>query len=133
MRDTQRAWMTGVMLILLVLTILGAATAQVKPALSTPIWFATEVSIEPDEDADGLWHCEALLTDLGSNEALSAPTIVFAAGEKASVQSGLPSEMLWELGVEVSDDGANASWSSKMTLGDQVLSVSTGSVRLARD
>lgn len=125
--------MTGLMLILLGLVVLGGAIAEDDPAISAPIWFGTEISIVPDEDAAGLWRCEALLKDLVGEAVLSAPTIVFATGEKASVQSGLPSGMLWELEVEVSDNGGKASWSSKITLGDQVLSVSTGSVRLAAE
>ena len=68
-----------------------------------------------------------------SGPVLSAPTIVFAAGKEASVQSSLSSGMLWELEVEVSSDGGEASWSSIVTMGDQVMSVSTGSVRLAAE
>ena len=117
------------MLILFGCFVQGDVAAQDDPAISTPIWFGTEISIAPDGDAAGLWRCEALLRDLGSGEVLSAPTLVFAEGEKASVQSGLPSEMLWELEVEASAEGEGVVWSSKVTMGEQVLSVSTGSVR----
>lgn len=117
------------MLILLGCIVQGGLAAQDESAISVPIWFATEVSIGPDGDAAGLWRCKALLRDLGSGEVLSAPTIVFAEGESASVQSGLPSEMLWELEVEASAGGENVVWSSRVTMGEQVLSVSTGSVQ----
>ena len=113
------------------LTLLGSMgwlQAQ-QERLLVPIWFATEVSIAPDEAA-GVWRCEARLTDLDSQEVLSAPTIVFAAGEKASVSSGLPSEMLWELEVEVSKDGHRATWTSRVSTGDQILGLSEGDVRL---
>lgn len=62
-----------------------------------------------------------------------APSIVFAGGEEASVQSGLTSEMAWDLRVEVAADASEAKWSSRATLGEQMLSLSTGSVRLAED
>lgn len=118
------------MLFFLVCIVQKDLIAKEGSAISAPIWFATEVSIAPDGDAAGLWRCEALLRDLGSGEVLSAPTIVFAEGESASVQSGLPSEMLWELEVEASAGGESVVWSSRVTMGEQVLSMSTGSVQL---
>lgn len=117
--------------ILVVVALTRAVVAQDEPAHSTPIWLGTEVSISPDPGGEGLWHCEALLKDLTKDEVLSAPSIVFAAGEAASVQSGLPEEMLWELEVEVGSEGQKARWSSEVTAGDQVLSLSTGAIRLA--
>lgn len=130
MSKSSEAWVSVMMLILFGCFVQGDAAAQDRSAISAPIWFATEVSIAPDGDAAGLWRCEALLSDLGSGEVLSAPTIVFAEGESASVQSGLPSEMLWELEVEASAGGESVAWSSRVTMGEQVLSMSTGSVQL---
>jgi len=49
------------------------------------------------------------------------------------VQSGLTSEMVWELHVEVADEGSAAKWSAKVTIGDQVLSVSTGALQLVTE
>ena len=110
---------------------MGRGEAQEDPALAVPIWFGTEVEIAADPEGAGLWKCQAQLTDLGSGEVLSAPTIVFAAGEEASVQSGLPAAMMWELRVEVSADGGVARWSSRVTTGGQVLSLSSGTVHSA--
>ena len=120
-------------LALLIVASVGAAVAQDEPAHSVAVWFGTEISIAPDPDGEGLWNCRALLRDLASGEVLSAPTIVFADGEKASVQSGLPLDMVWELEVEVSGDADEATWSSRVTMGDQVLSVGTGSIRFAAE
>ena len=126
---SRRAWIAGLVGLLLGST--GSVQAE-EAGLSVPVWFATELSIAPDE-AEGIWRCEALLKDLGSQEVLSAPTVVFAAGESATVTSGLTSEMLWELDVEVSSDGRQAKWTSRISIGDQILSLSEGNVRLNRE
>jgi len=126
-------WRMIFLLALLVVANVGAGAAQDDPAHSVPVWFGMEIFIAPDPDGEGLWNCEAVLKDLASGEALSAPSIVFAAGEKASVQSGLASDMIWELEVEVSGNADEATWSSRVTMGDQVLSVGTGSIRFAAE
>lgn len=133
MNRREGIWKTIVFTALVVLVFAGAGEAQEEPAHSAPIWFGTEVSVSPDADGDGIWNCQATLEDLASGEVLSAPTIAFAAGEEASVQSGLSSDMIWELRVEVAADGSQAQWSSEVTLGEQVLSVSSGKVRFAAE
>lgn len=130
MRFKQNVWVAGLAMVLLALIWVGESGAQDEPAHSMPVWFATDVSIAPDPDAAGIWNCQATLEDLSSGEVLSAPSIVFAAGEEASVQSGLSSEMVWELRVKVAADGSEARWVSKVTMGDQVLTASTGSFQL---
>lgn len=131
MRMVKQLWMIAMMLVLVVWAGYRSVEAQQDPALSVPVWFGIEMAIAPDGDAGELWRCGAFLRDLVSGEVLAAPTIVFAGGEKASVQSGLQSEMLWVFEVEVSGDGGEATWSSKVSMGDQLLSISTGSVQLA--
>lgn len=131
MRFKQGFWIALLVVILLNAVWIDEGRAQDEPAHSMPVWFGTEVSIAPDRDGAGIWKCQATLEDLTSGEVLSAPAIVFAAGEEASVQSGLPSEMVWELRVEVADDASEAKWLSRITLGDQVLSVSSGDIRLS--
>ncbi len=111
----------------------GQLAAEEDPSQLPTIWFGTEVSIAPDPDGQGIWNCEARLRDLGSGELLSAPRIVFAAGEEASVQSGLSPETVWELRVEVTDDGSEVKLSSRVTSGDQVLSDTTGRVNLTAE
>lgn len=130
MKNKQRIWITGIAMALLILVWVEKSLAQDEPVHSLPVWFGTEISIAPDPEGAGLWKCRATLEDLSSGEVLSAPEIVFAAGEEAGVQSGLSSEMVWELRVEVADDANEAKWSSSVTMGDQVLSASAGTLRL---
>lgn len=53
--------------------------------------------------------------------------------ERKVWMSGLSSEMIWELRVEVAADASEAKWSSRVTMGDQVMSISKGVVRLTAE
>ena len=53
--------------------------------------------------------------------------------ERRVWMSGLSSEMIWELRVEVAADASEAKWSSRVTMGDQVMSISKGVVRLTAE
>ncbi len=130
MSETGRVWAALLIVVVLGGLIDSSLEAQEGEILAGPIWFGTEISIAPDPDAAELWRCQAELRDLLGEEVLSAPTIVFAAGERASVKSGLPSAMLWELEVEVGDKGGEAMWVSRVTLDGQVVSIAKGSVVL---
>jgi len=53
--------------------------------------------------------------------------------ERKVWMSGLSSEMIWELRVEVTADASEPKWSSGVTMGDQVMSISKGVVRLTAE
>lgn len=99
--------------------------------MAVPIWFGTEMSLEPDTETGGAWRCRVILTDLGSEEVLSVPTIRFAAGEEAAVTSEIRPGMLFEFKVKVDREGRSATWISQIRQEDQVLSSGSGAVELA--
>jgi len=59
MKQKQKVWMAGILLVLLIVAWIGESRAQDSPAHSTPIWFGTEVSIAPDPDAAGMVRLSA--------------------------------------------------------------------------
>ena len=97
----------------------------------TGIWFSTDIEVSPDGEAEGLWRCLVVVTDLASGEVLVAPSIVFPAGDPAEVQSRLGDGTEFQFEVRVEEGGSGAAWSSEIRRESQVLNTQKGTVRLS--
>ena len=126
----RRSWF-GLLAVFAMVASISVSRADDHESVSeTPIWFGTEMSLAPDGETEGAWRCRVILTDLGSDEVLSVPTIRFEAGEEATVTSEIRPGMLFEFRIEVDDVGRSANWSSQIRVDDQILSSGSGTVQL---
>ena len=113
----------------LVLTAIGWA---LPVEAAEPVGYAIGVDIAPDPRFADAYEARAIVTDLATEEVLSAPRIRFRRGPagKAKIQSGTPDGLSIHMEVEVDALGETATYTAEIRRDETVVSVHKVRVRL---
>lgn len=113
------------------LVVAGLGAAVFATSIEAPREaFGVEVDVAPWPEAEDVYECRVVVTDLTSGEVLVAPTIRFRRGEEGSVQSGSQEGLLFTMTVSVDPEGETASYASDVRRGGEPVHAQAVTVRL---
>jgi hypothetical protein len=101
-------------------------------AWASPVGLDVSLKVKPSTEAEGIYTVTAVITDLESEEVLSAPTIHVAKGEWGEVQSGTMGGDVLRFKVLVSDDESETSYKVELTREDRIVASQKATISLGR-
>ena len=122
--------------VLLVGAVFGAASfaGEGAPAANEPVApaYGFAVDIAPDTEQEGAYEARAIVTDLTTEEVLSAPRVRFLPGPdgRAQTRSGVQGGLSVYMEIEVDERGETATYKAEIRSGEDLVSLHKVRIRL---
>ena len=127
----ERCWLVLAVTVLALASIAGGGpVAAAEPEVAS---YGIGVDIAPDPEQKGAYEARAIVTDLATEEVISAPKIRFLPGPdgRAQVRSGIHGGLSVYMEIEVDEAEETAIYKAEIRRGETLVSLHKVRVRLA--
>ena len=126
----ERSWVALVVVVFGLASLAGAGSAPAAEPVAPA--YGIEVEIAPDPEQGGIYEARAVVTDLTTEEVLSAPKVRFLRGPegRGQIRTGTQDGLSVYMEVEVDELGESATYRAEIRRGETLLSSHKVEVRL---